>query len=151
MKRSEVLRILDANFNRSREGLRVCEEIARFVLSDEALTRGLKTARHAVSACLAELPLAELVAARDTRTDVGKEPSALERPRGGARDLYLANSQRAKESLRVLEETSKLFGGSVPARCKRIRFKIYELEKRALPKLEAVRDRRRRRGRGTAA
>ena len=150
MKRAETLRILDANFNRSREGLRVCEEIARFVLADEALTRDLKGARHAVSACLSALPLAELVAARDIRSDVGKGASSLERGRSGARGLFLANSQRAKESLRVLEEVSKIFGGEIPARFKRIRFKVYELEKRALSKLETVRDRRRGRRRRPA-
>jgi thiamine-phosphate pyrophosphorylase len=37
---------MDANFNRSREALRVMEEFARFVLDDPALTAALKTARH---------------------------------------------------------------------------------------------------------
>ena len=141
MKRSEILRILDANFNRSREGLRVCEEIARFVLRDEALTRELKKARHAVSDCLKKLPvpLAELVASRNVRADFGKKSSALESRRKDALALFLANAERAKESLRVLEETSKLIELKISVRLKKERFHVYAIEKKSLPKLEALR------------
>ena len=45
-------RILDANFNRSREALRVMEEFARFVLDDSSLTQALKSARHDLTAAL---------------------------------------------------------------------------------------------------
>ncbi len=41
-----ILRILDANFNRAREALRVMEEYARFVLDDASLTEAMKCARH---------------------------------------------------------------------------------------------------------
>ena len=34
----DFLRIVDVNYNRAREGMRVCEEVARFALSDAALT-----------------------------------------------------------------------------------------------------------------
>ncbi len=142
MKRAQALRILDANLNRSREGLRVCEEVARFFLGERLLTRDLKAARHAVTACFKRLDARELLAARDARGDVGRAPSALERGRDGARDLFLANSQRAKEALRVLEEASGLIDAALPPRFKRIRFAVYDIEKRALPQLEAVHDHR---------
>ena len=35
----EVAQIIDANLNRAREGLRVVEEVARFILHDEKLTK----------------------------------------------------------------------------------------------------------------
>ena len=140
MNRREVLRILDANFNRSREGLRVCEEIARFVMEDKALTRRLKNARHAVSDCLKGIPASwsELVASRDVRRDVGKGRSALENGRRNTLDLFLANSERAKESLRVLEEASKLMDEKISAKLKKTRFDVYAIEKSALPKMEAL-------------
>lgn len=150
-RRSELLRILDANFNRSREGLRVCEEITRFVLDDDALTKRLKSARHAVSACFRRLSSLELVAARDSEGDVGREPSALEAGREGFTGLFLANIERAKESLRVLEETAKLVEPSLSKKFKAVRFDVYELEKRTLPKLAALRDHRPRRGRKKGA
>lgn len=140
MKQREVLRILDANFNRSREGLRVCEEIARFVLRDKSLTSDLKKARHAISDCTKKLPvsLTELVASRNVRSDFGKKPSPLEKKRRDALELFLANAERAKESLRALEETSKFVDSRVFEKFKKIRFKVYAIEKKALPKLESI-------------
>ena len=143
MTRRQILRILDANLNRSREGLRVCEEIARFVLEMPALTRDLKAARHGVSGCLKNLPggFSELLASRNTHEDVGRAPSELRSQRHHALDLFAANAERSKESLRVLEETSKLLDAALAAKFKKIRFQVYAIEKRALPRLEALRDR----------
>src|SRR3989338_9892890 len=142
MTQAQILRILDANFNRSREGLRVCEEILRFVLADKALTARIKKARHEVSDCLNRLsiPIGELIQARDVRSDVGKKVSHTEKIRRDAVGIFLANVERVKESLRVLEEASKLMDGRVsgqrPAgfvagRIKKIRFQIYAIEKKA--------------------
>lgn len=47
-----TFRILDANFNRAREALRVMEEYARFVLDDAALTEAIKTERHHLSSAV---------------------------------------------------------------------------------------------------
>ncbi|MEN6495839.1 MAG: hypothetical protein ABFD16_16275, partial [Thermoguttaceae bacterium] len=41
-----VLRVLDAAWNRAREGLRVVEDYTRFVLDDRHLTEQLKQLRH---------------------------------------------------------------------------------------------------------
>ena len=141
MTRREILRILDANFNRSREGLRVCEELLRFVLEDPALTTRIKKIRHDVSGVLRKLPVSQgaLVSARDVRSDVGKKSSATEKKRVNAIDLFLANIERVKESLRVLEETAKLVDEAASTEMKKIRFAVYAIEKKALPKLEALR------------
>lgn len=143
MKRNPTLRIMDANFNRSREGLRVCEEIARFWLEDKNLTQQLKRARHALRALLEKMPISisDLMAARDSLGDVGKKPSVLEKTRTDVLDVFAANSERAKEALRALEETSKLVDDNLAAKFKKVRFRVYDIEKRALPKLEALRHR----------
>ncbi len=138
----KVLRILDANFNRSREGLRVCEEIFRFFLSDPLIMRKLKQARHEITRILksASFPRASLLAARDVGADKGKSPSLLENERSGILDLFSANIERTKESLRVLEEFSKALDPKIAFEFKKLRFEIYAIEKRALPKLESLRD-----------
>ena len=140
----KVLRILDANFNRSREGLRVCEEIFRFFLNDAVLTRKLKKARHDVTKILKSLPVPQesLVAARDVRGDQGKKPSPLENSRRDVADLFLANMQRSKESLRALEEFAKFLGSNTSVKLKKLRFEVYAIEKRALPTLETLRHHR---------
>ena len=141
MNRRQLSRIVDANLNRSREGLRVCEEITRFVLEDDALTKRLKKARHAVSDTFKKTPARylELLSARDTRGDVGRKPSLLEKNRRDAFDLFAANIERTKESLRVLEESYKLMDGRLADRFKKMRFEVYSIEKKALPELEALR------------
>ena len=49
-----------------------------------------------------------------------------------------ANSQRAKESLRVLEEFLKLSDKNSSGNFKQLRYQLYALEKRAIKKLERL-------------
>ncbi len=140
--KKKIYRILDANFNRSREGLRVCEEVVRFALDEKKLTRQLKTCRHAVSGVWKRMLKTDagILASRDVRGDVGRGESRLERAREDFKSLFAANSQRVKESLRALEETVKLLGNEYAGTFKKARFRVYAIEKRVLPKLEALRD-----------
>lgn len=106
----DVQRILDASFNRAREGLRVMEDVARFVLDDESLCARLKQARHDLCETTAQLAggVSGLQSHRDTAGDVGTEVStASEKSRAGVRDVALAASRRVTESLRSMEEWSK--------------------------------------------
>ncbi len=134
--KKDLLRIIDANLNRSREALRVCEEITRFILADRNLTAGFKFLRHKISRTISELPQMpkSLVDSRDSRRDVGKGIlTAGERK--NYKDVFFANVQRAKESLRVLEEFCKIFNHSLSNKFARLRFKTYELEKKTSAKL----------------
>jgi len=45
--RGLVLRLVDANLDRLGEGLRVLEDVSRFLLNDAILSKRLKTMRHA--------------------------------------------------------------------------------------------------------
>ena len=141
MTKAQTLRILDANFNRSREGLRVCEEIARFVWEDRKLSVKLKKSRHDISGVLQSISCGfkSLVSARNVRSDVGKKFSRLESARKDSSDLFIANLERVKESLRVLEEVSKLVDVDSAEKFKKIRFNIYALEKKSLSNLETLR------------
>ncbi len=125
-----VARIVDANTNRAKEGLRVCEEVARFILNDRSLTRALKNARHkldSISCGLADRTC--MLRARAARADVGRTLNAREFSRKDLRDIFTANMQRAKESVRVLEEFAKLGGARKALACKALRYELYEIEK----------------------
>src|SRR5439155_19014529 len=63
-----VLRLLDANANRAREGLRVIEDYTRFVLNDGQLSAELKDNRHELSDVLTPL-LPAAILHRDTPGD----------------------------------------------------------------------------------
>lgn len=126
-----LLRILDANLNRAREGLRVCEDVVRFGYDDPALSLRLKRLRHGVTTAGRRLPVPwrALLAARGVARDVGRRTGHLMPPRGrGVPALFLANSQRAKEALRVLEEGCRLIAPSAGRAFARLRFRLYALE-----------------------
>jgi hypothetical protein len=125
----ECWTLLDANFNRAREALRVCEDLERFGARSKGRTGRLRALRHGVTAVLKKLPQKELLGGRDIAADAGKAPHAHERHRSDLSDVYFANLQRAKESLRVLEEVLKLADPALSAQVKRIRFQVYDYEK----------------------
>ncbi len=127
-----IYRIIDANINRAKEGLRVCEEIARFSLGNRSFTAGLKRLRHAIDKALTQMPACacDLLNYRNSRTDVGRRLSAHELKRKDVQDIFYANIQRVKESMRVLEEFSKLLNRKCALRFKKIRYSVYQIEKR---------------------
>jgi len=126
-----ILRILDANLNRAREGLRVVEEYARFVLEDAALSESLKSLRHdLVTAIPKEIGIA-LHVHRDSRGDVGRElPNPSDQRRGGAGEVARASAARVSEALRCIEEYAKTFDTAFAKRMSTLRYRMYELEKR---------------------
>jgi len=139
MTRRSVLRLIDANTNRALEGLRVCEDILRFHCETPTIFRKLRALRHAVVAATRALPITPeaLLRARQSRRDIGRRARA-----GGASSLerlLLINFQRAKESLRVLEECARLIAPRHSAHYQRLRFRTYEIERAVLLRLAAVR------------
>ncbi|MCG2676487.1 thiamine-phosphate pyrophosphorylase [bacterium] len=138
--REEIYRVFDANINRAREGLRVCEEVARFILCDEKLTKKLKGIRHQVTKIIQSLKIdtKKLLAIRDVRKDVGARTyPRSEGKRKSYEDIVTSNMKRVEESLRVLEEFTKKINPSAGARFKRLRFQAYDLERELLEKLES--------------
>ena len=132
-----VYRIIDANLNRAMEAIRVCEDIIRFSSNNERLTRRLKNLRHGVFNAIKDLKkkhIKELLSSRDL-DDVGKESIESEKNRENLLDLFLANTQRSKESMRVLEEVLKLFDRNLSQKFKRFRFRVYDIEKAAVKEL----------------
>ncbi len=103
---NSVWRIVDANFNRSREGLRVLEDISRFIMNDSAITKSLKSSRHELSQIYLSLPIksSALLSTRESGRDVGKKSLIRDERKVLWQSLVSANLKRVQESLRVLEE-----------------------------------------------
>lgn len=123
-------RIIDANLNRMNEGLRVLEDIARFLLNDATLSARLKSLRHQLTIDDVSLKR-DLLSARDSGQDIGAFAEAEgEAQRQDLRTIVSANAKRAEESLRVLEEFAKLPNSMLEsARFKEARFALYEMER----------------------
>jgi len=130
-----MLRILDANLNRVGEGLRVLEDVSRFILNDPSLSEELKTLRHQLlpnDRSLQEKLLRARKAGEDVGAFVGQESEA-ERP--DTLSLVRANSRRVQQSLRVIEEVTKVPGqdfGLDWKKVKEARFRLYQLEQSML-------------------
>lgn len=131
-----VLRLMDANFNRAREALRVLEDAARFILNDAALSELAKRMRHDLCQALAGVPFSGALNHRDTPGDVGTAIStAAEQTRSDVVSVATAAGKRLSEALRCLEEYAKLESAAVAGQIEQIRYRGYELEKRVLLRL----------------
>ncbi len=132
-------RILDANLDRAREGLRVIEEWCRFGQEDQALTETCKALRQT----LGSLHHPHYRQARNTATDPGTTLThSQESQRTDIRDVLRVNLSRIQESLRALEEYGKLADPSLASAAKDIRYQVYILESQLLPqaKLEKLKN-----------
>jgi thiamine-phosphate pyrophosphorylase len=135
MIRSQIHRVVDANYNRAKEGLRVCEDVCRFVGDDPKATACFKKVRHDLTLAVAIFGLKDIVASRNIARDVGRKTIAAESRRSNIGDIFYANAQRVKESLRVLEEFAKLKDAGAAADLKKLRYTVYDIEKNALKRM----------------
>jgi hypothetical protein len=118
------LRLIDANLNRLREGIRVVEDIFRYVYNDKQTALKLKELRH-----LSRLDnYIELLETRDVKNDVLRSSIKSEQNRSDLNSILIANFKRAQESSRVLEEFCKLISIEDSETFKFIRYELYNLE-----------------------
>lgn len=122
------LRLIDANLNRLREGIRVVEDIFRYIYNNKQVASRLKEIRH--KSRLVEYD--ELLNSRDIVNDVLKSTTKSEENREGIKNILIANFKRAQESSRVLEEFLKLDNENKSETFKHIRYELYDLEKELL-------------------
>ncbi len=119
-----LYRVIDANLNRLKEGLRVVEDVRRYGFDDLALAKKIKNLRHK-----AKIPQREFLKFRDAVNDVLKPSLKEEQIRLNLDDLQTANIKRAQESARVLEECFKLIDVKISEIFKAVRYELYEIEK----------------------
>jgi thiamine-phosphate pyrophosphorylase len=133
-----MLRILDVNLNRIGEGLRVLEDVTRFVLNDSELSEQLKNMRHELLPKDRSLQK-RLLKARRANEDVGAFLDVdSEAERTDTVSLVSANSRRVQQSLRVLEELAKVHGDDFGLdwdKFKHARFALYTLEQKIVLEL----------------
>lgn len=129
------------------------EEICRFVLEDPELALRLKklrsdvgrnirlseylpAGRHGQQENKLKIGKTELIRERKALEDVGRE--IYTRDEGKRKDfssIFHANMKRAQEAVRCLEEFSKLISPKCGRAFKKIRFELYEMEKRIAPRI----------------
>ncbi len=124
-----VARLIDANLDRAREGLRVIEDWCRFGLDRNDLVLPLKDWRQR----LGQLHDDRYRQARSTETDIAaglSHPAQINRRSTTA--VVKANASRVQEALRVLEEFGRHLDPTLASTAADIRYSLYDLEVRLL-------------------
>lgn len=130
MIEKSVYRIIDANFNRAREALRVIEEYCRFVLNHGDLSARAKHLRHQLSQSVGQIPPIRLLTSRDSAGDVGAETQVEgQHRRRSLTDCLTAGNNRLSEALRALAESIQIIDPILARIIERLRFQGYELAK----------------------
>lgn len=130
----DMYRIIDANINRVSEGLRVIEDIQRFVFNNGIMASSIRGLRHEVRKSFS---CDELLYFRQSTEDVGLKASQNSRldQKESIQSLLLSNFKRAEEGLRSIEESLKIMGYYTQSKVyETIRFELYDMEKKVLLK-----------------
>lgn len=125
-----TFRIIDANFNRGREAIRVMEDFCRFYLNSTVLSGRCKKLRHDLSSAIAMLDQGKLIANRDTPADVGTTIRVEgQLVRRDLKDCATAAAKRLSEALRTIAEAAQAINHSVAKAVESLRYEAYTLEK----------------------
>jgi hypothetical protein len=125
-----IWRTLDASANRSAEAVRVLEDILRFCFNDAFLSQEAKAIRHELAIVFASDDLQARIRLRDVSGDVGVGAKVEKTPpRTEVKHVFAANAARASQSIRSLEECSRLVAPAVTEIFERLRYRIYTLER----------------------
>lgn len=130
---NDLYRILDANINRASEGIRVIEDISRFIFNDEVFTGKLKELRHKTRKIIEYLD-DSMIKSRDAVNDTGKiisRNTTLDR-KSSEKQIMVSNFKRVQEAFRSIEEMLKPLDNEMSKKYEILRFETYDLEKRCL-------------------
>ena len=105
------------------------EDACRFLKAHQGVATELKTFRHDLRKMWTHRA-DDLLQARNVATDEGRMVEAAdEYTRKNEAHILKANFSRAEESMRVLEEFSKMESASQAKHCEKMRYRLYQLEK----------------------
>lgn len=125
---TSIWRVLDVNANRAAEGLRTIEDVARLICEDSVASLWAKSLRHDLATAVAKLNRGQRLAARSTATDAGTgHTTEAESSRADWKEIISAACERIGQSLRCLEEFSKLVDDSIGQDFKSLRYQAYDV------------------------
>ncbi len=120
-----VARLIDANLDRAREGLRVIEDWCRFALNRKDFVITIKDWRH-------NLAIHHQSIYKQARSAIRDQGAQINHPeqenRINPENIISANCSRAQEALRVLEEFTRKCDPALAEKSSKIRYGLYELE-----------------------
>ncbi|MCT0223823.1 thiamine phosphate synthase [Synechococcus sp. CS-1328] len=120
-----IHRLIDANLDRAREGLRVLEDWCRFALERGDLVVRTKDLRHRLGQRHADHYKLARRTATDPSTGLGHPAQEQRRTPG---QVIGANAARVQEALRVIEEFARAGDPELAQDAAAIRYLLYDLE-----------------------
>lgn len=134
----EMNRLLDANINRVSEGIRVVEDVARFMYNQKEFSKELREKRHYLRKLFIQKDN-NFLNSRDTKKDVGIEitkASQLDK-KSNIKNIVVGNFKRIQEGLRSIEEISKISCDyCISKEVEALRYSFYNLEKEFMGSLK---------------
>lgn len=122
--------LIDAAFGRAFEGLRILDEMARFIFNDTGLFVFIKKQRHELVVIQEMFGSAKLLTARQGVDSGAVHATSDLHARFSSWGLIRANAARASQALRELEEFAALYAPSAVLQLATRRYTVYQIEQK---------------------
>ena len=126
---NRIAQLIDANLDRAREGLRVMEDWCRFGLKRNDFSIKIKDWRQQLGAHHHNIYRQARLTSEDPAIGVSHP---LQKNRSTPENIFIANSSRVQEALRVLEEFTRITDPNLCKIATKIRYETYEIEIKVL-------------------
>ena len=132
---NRIAQLIDANLDRAREGLRVMEDWCRFGLKNSDFSIQIKDWRQQLGIHHHNIYRKARLTTNDPAMGVSHP---LQKVRATPESVFIANSSRVQEALRVIEEFTRITDPNLCDIATKIRYETYEIEIKVLNMNEAI-------------
>ena len=136
---NRIAQLIDANLDRAREGLRVMEDWCRFGLKRSDFSVQIKDWRQQLGLHHHNIYRKARFTSKDPALGVSH---LLQNVRSTPEAVFIANSARVQEALRVVEEFTRLTDPKLCKIASKIRYETYEIEIKVLNTSEGIKRRK---------
>ena len=135
---NRIGQLIDANLDRAREGLRVMEDWCRFGLKRSDFSIQIKDWRQTLGLHHSDIYRKARLTSSDPAMGVSHP---LQKARSTPEEVFIANSSRVQEALRVIEEFTRITDPKLCEIATKIRYQTYEIEINVLSATEGIKKR----------
>ncbi|WP_269611145.1 thiamine phosphate synthase [Prochlorococcus marinus] len=135
---NRIAQLIDANLDRAREGLRVMEDWCRFGLKRSDFSIQIKDWRQQLGGHHHIIYRKARLTSNDPAMGISHP---LQKVRSTPEAVFIANSSRVQEALRVIEEFTRITDPKLCEVATKIRYETYEIEIKVLSTTEGIQKR----------
>jgi len=132
---NRIAQLIDANLDRAREGLRVMEDWCRFGLKRSDFSIQIKDWRQQLGVHHHNIYRKARLISNDPARGISHP---LQTVRSTPEAVFIANSSRVQEALRVIEEFTRITDPNLCEIASKIRYETYEIEIKVLNTTEGI-------------